>query len=80
MIAVSQIWPSNLLAPLILLRRRKFLKHLKTLCPKTSQTPTKKNALVEALELFKQVVENVPAKEIISFMKDEAEKARQHEL
>ena len=48
--------------------------------PRKKIKPTKKNAVVEAVELFKQVVENDPAKEIISFMKDEAEKARQHEL
>ena len=48
--------------------------------PRKKIKATKKNAVVEAVELFKQVVENAPAKEIISFMKDEAEKARQHEL
>ena len=40
----------------------------------------KKNKMAEAIDLLKQVVEKDPAKELISFMKDEAEKARKHEL
>jgi hypothetical protein len=40
----------------------------------------KKNKVAEAVELLKQVVEKDPAKELISFMQEEAEKARKHEL
>ena len=40
----------------------------------------KKNKMAEAIDLLKQVVEKDPAKELVSFMKDEAEKARKHEL
>ena len=36
--------------------------------------------MAEAIDLLKQVVEKDPAKELISFMKDEAEKAWKHEL
>ena len=48
--------------------------------PKKKVKPTKKNAATEAVELFKQVVEKDPTKEIISFMKEEADKSRKHEL
>ena len=48
--------------------------------PKKKIKPTKKNSVAEAVELFRQVVEKDPAKEILSFMKDEAEKARKHKL
>ncbi|XP_028417144.1 uncharacterized protein LOC114541418, partial [Dendronephthya gigantea] len=40
----------------------------------------KKNQVTEAVELLKQIVEKDPAKELITFMQEEADKARKHEL
>jgi hypothetical protein len=40
----------------------------------------KKNMVAEAVDLLKQVGEKDPAKELITFMQEEAEKARKHEL
>jgi len=37
-------------------------------------------ATTEALTLVKEAVQNYPTKELISFMKEEMEKSRQHEL
>jgi hypothetical protein len=70
--------PSSINDPLD--EEEEIAKTFEDFVPRKKIKPTKKNAIVEAVELFKQVVENDPAKEIISFMKDEAEKARQHEL
>lgn len=63
-----------------LTEEEEIAKNFEDFLPKKKVKPTKKNTVAEAVELFKQVVENDPAKEIISFMKHEAEKARQHEL
>ena len=40
----------------------------------------KKNNVSDAIELLKRVVEQDPAKELITFMREESEKARKHEL
>ena len=39
----------------------------------------KKNKMTEDIDLLKQVVEKGPAKQLISFMKDEAEKLWKHD-
>ena len=78
---VSQIWQLNLPPtndPLD--EGEEIAKTFEDFVPRKKIKPTKKNAVVEVVELFKQVDKNDLAKENRSFIKDEAEKARQHEL
>jgi hypothetical protein len=55
-------------------------KTLEDFVPKKKIKLPKKNKVAEAVDLLKQVVEKDPAKELITFMQEEAEKARKHEL
>ena len=47
--------------------------------PKLSKT-RKDDPVVEAIGLIKNVIENDPMKDLISYLREEAEKAREHEL
>ena len=55
-------------------------KTFEDIVPRKKMKLPKKNTVAEAVDLLKQVVEKDPAKELITFMQEEAEKARKHEL
>lgn len=40
----------------------------------------KQDVVNETLSLIKSAIENDPTKEVLSYLKDESEKAREHEL
>ena len=63
-----------------IIEEEEIAKTFKDFVPTKKLKLPKKNKMAEAIDLLKQVVEKDPAKELISFMKDEAEKARKHEL
>ncbi len=53
---------------------------VKQFVPTRKKKVTPKDQMGEAVELFKSVLEHDTTKDIINYMRDEAEKARQHEL
>ena len=47
---------------------------------KPSRKKKKQDVINETLGLIKSVIQNDPTKEVLSYLKDESEKAREHEL